>query len=153
MTARRSNLWVLGVVILLILAAVVWASDKITLQGERTIYSVKCEGGAWQGNRCTGKLVAGERYGFRVSLVRREVIYWVRGTSDPSGKFGNCDVIDRDNWSCKREPGQAPSITTEMKKGRPTRGADGGMIQFHDVPKWKWWIIDAGIPAFSEALK
>lgn len=135
-----------------VIALLIWASDRITMQGERTIYSVKCEGGTWQGNLCTGKLVAGERYGFRVSKLRSEVIYWVRGTSEPSGKFGNCEVIDRDNWSCRMEAGQKPSITAEMKKGRPTRTADGGMIPFHDVPKWKWWIIDVGIPGFSRVL-
>ena len=153
MTTRgRVQIWSVAIGVVVLIALLIWASDRITLQGERTIYSVNCEGGAWQGNRCTGKLVAGDRYGFRVSKLRHEVIYWIRGSAEPSGKFANCDIVDRDNWSCKIEAGQKPSITAEMKKGRPTRTAEGGMIPFHDVPKWKWWIIDVGIPGFSQVL-
>ena len=150
--ARRRGAMVFVGMVLLLVFALIWASDRITLQGERTIYSVRCQGGAWQGNKCTGKLVAGERYAFRVSKLRHEVIYWVRGTTEPSGKFSNCDIVDRDNWTCRAEPNQKASITTEMKKGRPTRTTDTGVIPFRDVPKWKWWILDAGLPLFTECL-
>ena len=87
------------VLVLAALAILVWASDHITLQGERTIYSVTCEGGAWDGLRCTGRLAAGDRYRFRASPSRNEVLYWVAGSRAPSGKYTDCKVASRDNWT------------------------------------------------------
>jgi hypothetical protein len=140
-----------GALILLLIVALVWASDRITLQGERTIYSVKCDGGVWVDTRCTGKLVPAERYAFRVSPTRQEVLYWIRGSAEPSGKYSDCTVKDRDNWTCNIQLGQKPSVAYEMKKGRPTRGGGGLSMQFHDVPKWKWWLMDMGVGGFSDA--
>jgi hypothetical protein len=129
----------------------IWASDHITMQGERTIYTVKCEGGKWEGTRCTGRLVPAQRYGFRASPARGEVIYWVRGSAEPSGKLSGCKVVDRDNWSCTMAADQTPVAAFEMKKGRPTRADDPRVIAFREVPKWKWWLMDVGVGVFSEA--
>jgi len=114
-----------GLVILAILGLVIWSSDRITLQGERTIYTVNCERGVWQGTRCTGKLAPGERYAFRASPRRHEVLYWIRNSRAPSGKFSDCTVRDRDNWTCNLEMGEEPAVAYEMVKGRPTRGVAG----------------------------
>ena len=133
-------------------AALVWGSDRITMQGERTIYTVDCEGGTWSGNSCSGKLVLGKRYGFRASPARREVIYWVRGSSAPSDKYADCTVTDRDNWSCKPKAGVTPTtVAYEMVKGKPTPADSSLVLPYHSVPKWKWWLLDAGIGVFSEA--
>ncbi len=140
-----------GLFLLLILVLLVWGSDRITLQGERTIYTVDCEAGVWDGNRCTGRLAAGPRYAFRASPRRHEVIYWIRDSTAPSGKFTDCSVTNRDNWSCNVGLGQSSSIAYEMHDGRPTRGTQGLAASFHDVSKWKWWAIRLGPDVFSVA--
>ena len=58
------------VAIIALLSALLWGSDRITLQGERTIFTVDCAGGVWEGARCTGNLVPGKRYAFRASKAR-----------------------------------------------------------------------------------
>ena len=140
-----------GGAVLFGLGLLVWGSDRITLQGERTFYTVSCEPDVWEDTRCTGKLVPGERYAFRASASRHEVIYWIRGSTEPSGKYADCKVVDRDNWTCSIQVGQKASIAFEMKKGRPTRINDGKVIPFHDVQKWKWWLMKFGVGAFTEA--
>ena len=47
-----------AIVFAVLLALGLWASDRITMQGERTIFTVNCDNGSWQGDRCNGKLVA-----------------------------------------------------------------------------------------------
>lgn len=145
------NRSLLGIVVVLLFALLVWASDRITLQGERTIYTVNCEKGAWEGTHCNGVLVPGDRYAFRASVLRHEVIYWIRGSTGPSGTYSDCSVVDRDNWSCNVRLDQKAALAYEMKNGRPTRGGQGLALPFHDVPKWKWWMMRLGIHAFSEA--
>ena len=51
------------------LALLIWASDRVTFQGERTVFTVDCVPDIWQGLRCTGKLVAGD---LRTRGCRRE---------------------------------------------------------------------------------
>jgi hypothetical protein len=137
--------------VVVVIATLIWGSDRITLQGERTIYTVDCAQGVWEGNRCTGALTAGPRYAFRASVRRHEVIYWIRDSTAPSGKYSDCTVKNRDNWSCNVEVGQPPAVAYEMHDGRPTRGSIGLSMTFHDVPKWKWWAISYGIGHFTEA--
>ena len=151
MVTRRAKGVVALAAVLFVLAITIWASDRITLQGERTIYTVRCVDGVWQGARCTGRLVAGERYAFRVSVLRKEVLYWVRGSRDPSGKFSDCKITDRDNWACTLQPGQKAPIAIEMKKGKPMHSDEPGVVAFHKVPKWKWWLLDFGLTIFNEA--
>jgi hypothetical protein len=138
-------------VFVLVVAALVWSSDRITLQGERTIFAVECVQGVWQGNRCTGRLVPGPRYAFRASPRRQEVLYWIRGTEAASVKFTGCDVRNRDNWTCAVDPGQPPAVAYAMRDGRPIRKGEGLTVPFHDVPKWKWWAIRGGVNLFADA--
>jgi hypothetical protein len=144
---------VLSVVLLLaFIVALLWGSDRITMQGERTLYTVDCDRGTWNGRICTGKLVPGKRYAFRASIARNEVVYWVRGSSAASGKYPDCKVADRDNWSCKVPVDGAPAtIAHEMAKGHPTQTGSANMLPFHSVSKWKWWLMDAGIRVFTKA--
>ena len=153
MTMSRRTKQIIPIVVALIIVGIsIWASDRITLQGERTIYTVNCVGGNWVGNNCTGRLVADKRYGFRSSPSRHEVIYWVRGSGEPSGRFANCTVVDRDNWSCPETANEKTPIAHEMRRGRPMRGDSGKAVSFHDVAKWKWWLIESGVPGFTDAL-
>jgi hypothetical protein len=141
----------LGFLALTILVTLFWASDRITMQGERTIYTVRCERGAWEGVRCTGMLVPSERHAFRASKSRHEVIYWIRESDAPSGKYTDCSVTDRDTWTCNVRAGQKPTIAYEMVRGKPTRTGASSLLPFHAVPKWKWWLMDVGVSVFSEA--
>ena len=138
--------------LLIVFVLLVWSSDQITLQGERTIFTVACKDGAWDGVRCTGTLVAGDRYRYRASRSRQEVIFWVVGSNRPSGKYSDCVVKDRGNWSCNATLQSAPpSITQEMVNDRAMRGAGGLTVPFHAVPKWKWWLLREGIRIFHDA--
>ena len=103
------------------LGVFIWSSDRITLEGERTIYTVDCVQGTWDGMRCTGRLAAGDRHRFRSSRSRREVVYWISGSSAPSGKYADCDVTDRDLWSCTAHDGDLPTIAHELVDGRPVQ--------------------------------
>jgi hypothetical protein len=151
MMTRRPRLALRGLAVLAVLAVLVWGSDRITLQGERTIYTVECEGGAWAGAHCAGKLVPGPRYAFRASRRRGEVLHWIRGSTEPSGRYTDCTVKDRDNWSCNAYVDGKPRLTYEIVDGRPTRGIGGLTTPFHDVPKWKWWALRMNVPGFTDA--
>jgi len=129
----------------------IWASDRITMEGERTVYTVSCEQGVWEGLRCTGRLAAGERYRFRASHSRNEIVYWIAGSRAASGKYTDCDVTDRDRWSCKAHAGDPPSIAHELIDGRPVRHEADADLPFHAVSKWKWWALHAGILGFGKA--
>jgi hypothetical protein len=133
------------------LAAFVWASDRITLEGERTIYTVACEQGAWDGLRCTGRIKPAERYRFRASRSRQEIVYWIAGSRKPSGKYTDCEVTDRDRWTCKASAGDLPTIAHELSNGKPVQRVAGADLPFHAVHKWKWWAMDLGIPGFGKA--
>ena len=140
-----------AVVLLGTLATVIWAGDSVTWEGERTIYTVDCAEGAWEGTRCTGRLVAGPAYRFRASRVRQEVIYWVVGATERSGHHIDCDVKNRGNWSCNAAVGEKPTITYEMANDRATHGPAGLTIPFHATSKWKWWLLKGGVRLFSSA--
>jgi hypothetical protein len=144
--------WLGVLLMVIVVSTALWASDKITYEGERTIHTVRCEQGAWEERRCTGRMVAGDRYRFRASKSRQEVIYWIVGSARPSGKFTSCKVRDRGNWKCDEATGQPPTITREMVNDRPTRDSGGTTVPFHAVPKWQWWILDAGIHLTTPAV-
>ena len=150
-TTRPLTGVVLIVALLLIAIGLVWASDRITLQGERTIFAVNCEAGQWDGDRCTGTLVPGERYAFRASNSRREVLHWIRGSQSPSGKYSDCSVKDRDNWSCELRIDQRPFMTRAMVNGVLTNVCAQAAGSFHWVEKWKWWVLRLGIARFHWA--
>ncbi len=143
--------WLLGFALLAIIAFILWGSDWITLQGERTIYTVRCDQGVWEGTKCTGRLLPGDRHAFRASRTRNEVIYWIRESRAPSGKYTDCMVKDRDNWTCNVRIDQEPAITYEMSKGKPTHTAMSEIMPFHAVPKWEWWLMKVGCRFFHNA--
>lgn len=143
--------WFLGIGIVAIIAAMMWGSDWITLQGERTIYTVRCDNGSWDGDRCTGRLVPGDRHAFRASRSRNEVVYWIRESKAPSGKYTDCMVKDRDNWSCNVRTDQKPGITFEMTHGKPTHTQMNDIGAFHAVAKWEWWLMKLGCRFFHQA--
>lgn len=144
------RVWATVIAILLALGFAGWASDFITLQGERTIYTVDCVGGAWQGAHCGGGHVAtGPRYRYRALKPHGEVVFWTVGTKEPSGKFQDCTIQDGRNWLCKICPDAARSITLQMAQGRPVPGPEAVTRPFRAVSKWRWLLLDRGITAQS----
>jgi hypothetical protein len=145
------TLWPFLLAMIVIIGGMMWVSDWITLEGERTVYTVTCPGGVWDGLRCTGRIAAGDRYRFRASRSRGEVLYWIAGSSAPSGKYTDCQVANRANWTCNVQIGQPLSIALEFSNGRPTFYGAGLTAPFYGVAKWKWWAIHFGIPGITEA--
>ena len=143
--------WITVAIVVIMLGVALWASDKITYEGERTVYTVRCEQGNWEGLQCKGRMVAGDRYRFRASVSKQEVLFWVVGSSQSSGKFSKCAVKDRGNWSCEEAAGQPATITRAMMNGRPRREEDEEHIPFRAVPKWVWWVLDVGVHVYSKA--
>ena len=134
-------LWLLSIVVLLSLVGIVWASDQITRQGERTVYTVECDGGAWQGAHCAGRLSPGARHRFRVSKARGEVLFWIVGAPRPPEKFTDCVIKDGRNWICRPGAEASHTITLQMSDGRPVLSPSGPTQPFHTIQKWRWWLL------------
>ena len=145
------RVWAAVIAIVLALGFAGWASDFITMQGERTIYTVDCVGGAWQGDRCgSGHVATGPRYRYRALKPHREVVFWTVGTKEPSGKFDDCTIQDGRNWLCKICPDAARSITLQMAQGLPVPGPEAVTRPFRAVSKFRWLLLERGITAESD---
>ncbi len=131
---------------IVILGFLAWITDGITLEGERTIYTPQCQGGEWQGSTCTGKLVAGDRYRFRALRAHNEVFFWTSGATGQSGKFTDCVIKDGRNWKCNPNAELSRTITREMVRGCPVADASGQALPFHQISKFRWMILNLGIP-------
>ena len=83
--------------------------------------------------------------------VALKVIFWIAGSPEPSGKYTNCIVKDRGNWSCTASLEKGASITHEMENDRAVRDASGNTRPFHAIAKWKWWLMHVGLHVFHEA--
>jgi hypothetical protein len=141
------RIWLFFALVLAGLCGVAWATDFITPQGERTVYTAECERGAWQGAHCTGRLAAGARHRFRALKSHKEVIFWTVGAAnEPSGKFSQCTIHDGRNWVCPPNADAARAVAREMAMGRPVP-----LRPFHPIAKWQWQLLKAGIWFGSDA--
>jgi len=147
---NREARWIVLVVVV-VLGILAWGDDFITLQGEHTIYTARCVDGNWDGVVCSGHLRAGERYRYRALRARSEVLFWMVGSSEPSGKFTGCLVTDGRNWSCKPNDDAARSITLTLVHGRAQHDTTGATRPFYAVSKWKWWCLRVGLGTFTRA--
>jgi hypothetical protein len=145
------RIWLSCVLVLALLGVAAWAADFITLQGERTVYTANCVQGTWQGKRCSGKLVAGERHRFRALKAHQEVLFWTVGSKEPSGKFTDCHIKDGRNWTCKPSPDISRAIAREMSLGKPVPDPSGQTRSFHPVAKWRWMLLRYGVAIGKEA--
>ncbi len=139
------RVWVIVAAVFAALGFAAWASDFVTMQGERTVYTVDCVGGTWQGDRCAGRLSAGVRYRYRALKPHGEVIFWTVGTKEPSGKFDDCQIQDGRNWVCKICPDAARSITLRMAQGAPVSDNPTVTKPFRSVSKWRWLLLQRGL--------
>ena len=103
----------------IMIGVLLWGIDFITLQGEWTIYTVECKQGTWNGDQCMGNLARSDRYRFPALKRRGEVLFWVVGSAEPSGRLAPCEIENRSNWTCKASTDSHRSITLVMSKGRP----------------------------------
>jgi hypothetical protein len=141
------RVWAFVIALVAALGFAAWASDFVTLQGERTVYTVECAGGAWEGDRCSGQVAAGKRYRYRALKPHREVIFWTVGTSEPSGKFTDCKIQDGRNWVCGMCADAARSITLQMAHGKPVADEKLATLPFRAVSKWRWLLLQRGYTA------
>ena len=52
------RIWLFVIVLAALFSAWLWSTEAITLQGERTVYTVDCQRGDWRGLHCTGQLLS-----------------------------------------------------------------------------------------------
>lgn len=145
---QRYSLWI---ALIAVVTFAIWASDRVTLEGQRTVYSVSCSGGGWQGARCSGTMVAAERYIYRASRRRQEVVHWTLGSASPSVTYRGCTVTDRDNWTCRVEAAGTPPAALQMERGHLRGGPLDPASSVRAVKKWKWWLMHLGLHVFSDA--
>ena len=145
------RIWLSVIAILTIGLVLGWGSDVVTLQGERTVYTLECVDGQWQGASCGGQLAAGNRYRFRALKAHEEVVFWTSGASGPSGKFSDCKIEDGRNWSCPPGTQANLTITMEIRGGIPVADASGKTQSYHAVSKWRWYLAKWGLPIGSSA--
>ena len=141
------RVWAFVLLVFVALGFAAWASDFVTMQGERTIYTVDCTNGVWQGDQCSGQVAAGTRYRYRALKPHGEVIFWTVGTNEPSGRFKECTIQDGRNWVCKVCADAARSITLQMAQGVPVSAAPAVTRPFRAVPKWRWLLLQRGLTA------
>jgi hypothetical protein len=134
-----------------VFALVVWFNDLATFYGETTVYTVRCDDGQWNALTCTGKMVAADRYQYRVSTARRKAAFAVLESPESSGRLTDCDVSDARNWTCLPRGDAARSIVLEMAAARPAHDTSGSTRPFHAVRKWKWWLLRYGIANIQRA--
>lgn len=125
-------------------AFVMWASDFVTMQGERTVYTVQCQDGTWIGQSCSGRLAAGARYRFRALRAHGEVLFWTVGERERSGRFTGCEIVDGRNWHCAASAEGSGTIASEMRHGAAVPGGNRATKPFHAVAKWRWFLLPAG---------
>ena len=123
----------------------VWTTDRVTLQGERTIYTVECRGGTWDGNRCSGEVAAGPRFRYRALKTRGEVLFWVLGSQEPSAKLTGCAIEDGRNWNCPASADAPKSLTLALSRGEPVRKPGWPTRPFHSTSKTGWILLRFGI--------
>lgn len=131
-----------------------WASDAITWEGERTVYTVDCQEGRWEGSEgatCSGRMVAGDRFRFRALVARGEVLFWTSGQAVPSEKFSGCHIEDGRNWTCPRSELAAKTVTLRMRHGNPVPQPGDGTKPFHAVSKMRWWLAKYGLSTGRDA--
>jgi hypothetical protein len=137
--------WIIAAACIGVLGFLAWASDFITLQGERTIYTAGCQDGVWEGDRCTGKLVAAERYRFRALKAHNEVLFWTVGSPVPSGKFTRCAVTNGRYWICEPNGDASATVTREIRHGKPVSHPGDNTRPFHQISKFRWMLLQYGI--------
>jgi len=139
----KNTVWNLApfLVVAIMIGVFMWSIDFITLEGEWTVYTVECKQGVWNADRCTGRLAASYRHRFRALKRRKEVLFWVLGSAEPSGRLASCEIENRSNWTCKPGADSQRSITLAMSRGQPVVDPVASTRPVHSVSKLKWMLL------------
>lgn len=148
----KIRLWLFLGVAIAGIGFLMWSSDAITLQGEWTLYTVRCEGGAWQGRHCSGHLVAAERHHFVVDKAKHEVALEVVGAQASSGRLSQCTIADGRSWTCAVGGSGVRPITQQLIRGEPVDPQEGPGHALL-VGKRTWYLVRLGVPVGSEASR
>ena len=143
--------WLAALSFLSLLVGSMWAGDAITLQGERSVFTVECQAGGWQAKHCDGRLLAGAQYTFRVVDSLREVQFWTVGAPRSIGHLTDCAITDGRNWVCKSGPDLERSATAQMLNGVPLVRSTGSGKLPHAVFKWRWYLLRLGLSLGHDA--
>jgi hypothetical protein len=134
----------MAIPVVLSLVFYIWTTDKVTLKGERTVFTVDCRNGTWNGNQCGGDIVQGPRFRYRALKARREVVFWVLGSQEPSEKLADCAIEDGRNWTCPATASASKSLTLAMSRGKPVHNPAWSTRPFHSVSKVTWLLVKFG---------
>ena len=137
---------------LVIAGVLAWSSDTITLQDEWTIYMARCREGTWQGQHCSGRLVAAERHHFVADKPKGEVAFDVVGMAGSAGRLSQCTVDDGRNWTCLAGGTSTVPATRQLTQGDPANLADDSG-RARRVSKRQWWWLRLGLPAGSDVWR
>jgi len=149
---RRRRAALVLAVVLAALVTLAWATDAVRPQGVRTIYTVKCKPGTWEGSRCYGRLVAGPTYRFEIMETSGDVRFSSSDAPAAKGAFSGCRVADRGNWSCEPTAETVTTIAHEMNRGHPVADPNIPTLPFHEIEKWRWLLLSIGIPVGHDSL-
>ena len=144
------GIWLGFLAVFLVLAGVSWLNDSVTLQGHWTLYTARCDGGAWHGTRCTGRLVAAERHEFVANKANAVVTFTIIGATTASGTLSKCTIKGGRDWTCQEASGEVQPITLRLSGGRLVSPVDS-LSGARPISKWKWLLLRLGIPVGSDA--
>jgi hypothetical protein len=68
-------------------------------------------------------------------------VHWIRGSGAPSVTWRQCEVNDRDNWTCTREAASGGAPAVEMQAGRLSGGMPDAGAPVRQIAKWRWWLF------------
>ena len=150
MLSRRLHraLWLWTAALCLAGVLAIWLSGAITLQGQWTLYTARCSSGQWDGDRCTGRLVAAERWHFDAKKAIGEVDYKTLGRESRNGRLSQCLIEDGRDWACEQVASGTPPITNRLVRGSPV-GRLNTTDGVRPVPKWRWLALSASVPTGS----
>lgn len=148
---RRIKTWWIALPVLVMLLFFIWTTDRVSFQGERTIYTVNCLGGNWVGDRCSGEMVPGPRVRYRALRAHSEVLFWAVGANAPLSKLTKCNIQDGRNWTCPTSDDASKSLALGMLAGQPMQNAAWSTQPFHAVSKVRWLLLYFGMVLLRKA--
>jgi hypothetical protein len=139
--------WVVCALAALLLGAIAWADDAITLEGHWTVYTARCDGGQWERDtdHCSGRRLAAERHRFLSDRSASTVQFEIVGTATTQGTLAGCTVQDGRNWMCLSCGLSVCPVTRVLQRGEPKLEASAA-ASVRPVSKltWHWLRLTRG---------
>lgn len=138
--------YLLLVVLSLAIVAYAWSIDFLSFDGERTVYTVRCTGGTWQGPTCSGTLALADRHRFRALRLHKEVLFWTVASTEPAGKLQGCTVVSGRNWTCSANDQPPWAVATQMVHGEAVLEEHARAAGLRSISKMRWFFARMGVP-------